>query len=242
MNIQVDGYIEKASKLKEGEVDVVVSTGDIDSHGERISVKGIDYKTYMKGNNVILWGHDGFNLPVGTAMKMWIEGDKLMARAKLYLKDDFPRKLYQYITDGVVKAVSIGGVIEEWGEDGMTIARLKMKEFSFVSVPANDKALVAAKSLTTEEKTEFKSMANLYARKFLVKSDDNEILNGIKILKSLVATLEEVATSEPHEAEQANENNIKRRVVLRQAQAVDNQVETVIRQVKLKGNQDVNKD
>lgn len=36
-----------------------------------------------------------------------------MARAKFYLKDDFPRKVYQYVLDGVVKAVSIGGTVEE---------------------------------------------------------------------------------------------------------------------------------
>lgn len=99
MLIKADGYIEKATKLSEGEVDVVVSTGDIDAHGERINVKGIDYKSYLKGNNVILWGHDGFNLPIGNTTKMWLDGDKLMARAKFYLKEEFPRKIYQHIVD-----------------------------------------------------------------------------------------------------------------------------------------------
>ena len=70
MQVKADGYIEKASKLAEGEVEFVVSTGHTDSHGERINVKGIDYKTYLKGNNVVSWGNDGFNLQIGNATKM----------------------------------------------------------------------------------------------------------------------------------------------------------------------------
>lgn len=229
MYIQKEGYIEKASKLAEGEVDVVVTTPDWDAHGERIMPEGVDFKSYLKGNNVILWAHDGFNLPIANATKMWMDGRKLMARAKFYLKDDFPRRVYQYVLDGVVKAVSIGGMVDEWDEDGMTINKLTMKEFSFVSVPANDKALVASKSLTTKEFTEFEGLARMYARKCLVKSD-GEVQRNIEVLESLVATLKEVAFSEPQEASASNI-----RVVLRQAQAVDHQAEQVIRSIKLKG-------
>ncbi len=228
MYVKADGFIEKASKLKEGEVDFVVSTGDIDSHGERINVKGIDYKTYVKGNNVILWAHDGFNLPIGNATKMWLEGDKLMARAKFYLKDSFPRKVYDYIVDGVLKAVSIGGMVEEWGEDGITVERMKMKEFSVVSVPANDFALAVNKAFDTEKRTEINGLARAYARKLLTK-DDNQIFKNIEMLKDLVATLEEVALGETNE-----DKAVTHRVVLRTAQAVDKQTEVVIRSIKLK--------
>lgn len=234
MLIKAEGYIEKASKLAEGEVEVVVSTSDWDAHGERINVNGIDFKSYMKKNNVILWGHDGFNLPIGNTTKMWIEGNKLMARAKLYLKDDFPRKVYQYIMDGVVKSVSIGGMVEEWAADGLTIDKLTMKEFSFVSVPANENAIVTSKKLDGNEQAELKSMANIYARKVLSKElGGNELQDGISTLKTLVTTLEEVAFGEPKEAQVDELTN--RRVILRQAQAVDKQVENVIRHIKLKG-------
>lgn len=224
MIVKTEGYIEKATKLAEGEVDVVVTTPDWDSHGERINPEGVNYKDYLKGNNVILWAHDGFNLPIANTTKMWMDGRKLMARAKFYLKDDFPRKVYQYVLDGVVKSVSIGGMVEEWGDDGVTIEKLTMKEFSFVSVPANDKAMVAAK-MSGEQKAEFRSMANLYARKQLATGD--QLQQHISVLEGLVATLKEVAISEPHEAG-------TRRVVLRSAQAVDNQAEKVIRTIKLK--------
>ena len=119
-----------------------------------------------------------------------------MARAKFYLKDDFPRKVYQYIIDGVVKAVSIGGMVEEWGADGITISKLKMKEFSVVSVPANDYALVASKGLDGNQQAELRGLANIYARKVLVKDNGStELLENIDVLDKLVTTLEEVANS-----------------------------------------------
>lgn len=234
MNIKADGIIEKASKLKEGEVQFVVSTNALDSHGERINVDGIDLKDYKK-NPVVLWGHDGFNLPIAKATKIWKEGGKLMANAQFYLKDAFANKIYQYIVDGYLNAVSIGGMVEEWAADGITIDKLKMKEFSVVSIPANQEALVASKSLDGNQKAELRALGNAYARKILDSKDgETEITKNINLLESLVATLKEVAISETHE-DSANENNT-RRVVLRQAQAVDQQAENVIKIIKLKEN------
>lgn len=225
MQVKTEGYIEKANKLSEGEVDVVVTTPAWDSYDERILPEGVDYKKYLKGNNVILWAHDGFNLPIGNATKMWLDGKKLMARAKFYLNDEFPAKVYQYVLDGVIKAVSIGGQVDEWGEDGRTIKKMTMKEFSFVSVPANEQALVVSK-MSNGEITKFNGLARAYARKMIVK-DENEVNRQIETLEKMVSTLKEIAFSEP---EKAKAKNIH--VVLRSAQAVDNQVEQVIKVVK----------
>lgn len=231
MHIKADGLIEKASRLKEGEVEFVVSTNAWDAHGERINVDGIDIKDFKK-NPVVLWGHDGFNLPIAKATKVWKEGGKLMAKAQFYMKDEFAAKVYNYILDGYLNAVSIGGMVQEWGSDGLTITKMMMKEFSVVSIPANQEALVASKSFDGNQKAELRALANAYARKML--TDGNEIKNDIQVLKTLVATLEELSFAEPEEA--SADETINRRVILRQAQAVDNQVETVIRQIKLKGN------
>ncbi len=231
MHIKADGLIEKASRLKEGEVEFVVSTNAWDAHGERINVDGIDIKDFKK-NPVVLWGHDGFNLPIAKATKVWKEGGKLMAKAQFYMKDEFAAKVYNYILDGYLNAVSIGGMVQEWGSDGLTITKMMMKEFSVVSIPANQEALVASKSFDGNQKAELRALANAYARKML--TDGNEIKNDIQVLKTLVATLEELSFAEPEEA--LADETTNRRVILRQAQAVDNQVETVIRQIKLKGN------
>lgn len=230
MQIKGYGIIEKAAKLSEGEVEFVVSTNALDAHGERIDVDGIDIKEYKK-NPVVLWGHDGFNLPIAKATKIWKESGKLMARAKFYLKDDFARKVYEYIVDGYLNAVSIGGMVKEWGEDGMTIKALNMKEFSVVSIPANQEALVASKSLDGNQKAELRALGNAYARKLLEsEAGQTEVQKNIETLETLVATLKEVAVaSETHDDTAAN-NNV--RVVLRQAQAVDHQIERVIKVVK----------
>lgn len=228
MQVKSYGHIEKAAKLQEGEVEFVVSTGALDAHGERINVDGISTKDFMK-NPVVLWGHDAFNLPVAKATKVWKEGGKLMARARFYLKDAFANKIYNYIVDGYLNAVSIGGSVEAWGDDGITIDKLNMKEFSVVSIPANQEALVAAKSLSGEQVAELRGLANAYARKMLDEGNNEGIKRDVMALKSLVATLEEVVTNQPEEAS-AKSNHV--RVVLRQAQAVDHQIEHVIKVVK----------
>lgn len=230
MHIKSYGHIEKASKLQEGEVEFVVSTNAWDSHGERIDVNGINLKDYMK-NPIVLWGHDGFNLPIAKTTKIWKEGNKLIARAKFYLKDEFPAKVYQYIVDGMLNAASIGGIIDEWGEDGMTISKMTMKEFSVVPIPANQEALVTAKSMDNEQQSEFNGLAKAYARKLFTDGNDSDLVANINVLKTLVAALEELvvqSTDEPKE-----DKAINRRVVLRSAQAVDTQAEKIIRSIKV---------
>jgi phage head maturation protease len=235
VEIKASGLIEKASKLAEGEVEFVVSTNAWDSHGERIDVAGIDIKDYKK-NPVVLWGHDGFNLPIAKATKVWKEGDKLMARAKFYMKDAFASKVYGYIVDGYLNAVSIGGMVQEWGDDGLTISKLLMKEFSVVSVPANPEALATAKTFSGEQKAELTALGNAYARKMLESKDGiTDIQKQIGNLETLVATLKEVAQSEPQDEKAGEDILTTRRVVLRQAQVVVQQAETVIKTIKLKG-------
>lgn len=229
MLIKQFGHIEKASKLQDGEVEFIVSTNAWDAHGERINVDGISYKDFMK-NPVVLWGHNGFDLPIAKATKVWKDGNKLMARAKFYLADDFARKVYGYIIDGFLNAVSIGGMVEQWGEDGLTIEKLNMKEFSVVTIPANQEALVASKSLSGEQRTELESLARVTAVKMLSGDSENKLQKDIKSLKSLVATLEEVADTS--ETEDVQAKDINQRVVLKQAQAVDKHVEKIIVQLK----------
>lgn len=228
MDVKLSGYIERATKLKEGEVEFVISTDAWDAYGERILPEGINFKEYKK-NPVVLWAHDGFNLPIAKTTKIWQEGKKTMARAMFNMNDEFPAKVYQYILDGFLNAASIGGQVMDWAQDGVTIAKLNMKEWSVVPIPANSQAVVAAKSFSPDQKTELNGLARMYARKMLVESED-ELAKTIKVLKSLTASLEEVALSETSEDRATKPERV--RVVLRQAQAVDHQIEKIIRIVK----------
>lgn len=236
MQIKTYGHIEKASKLSDGEIEFIVSTNAWDAHGERINVDGINFKDFKK-NPVVLWGHDGFNLPIAKATKIWKQDGKLMARALFDLADEFATKVYGKLKDGFLNAVSIGGMVEEWGTDGLTIAKLNMKEFSVVSIPANPEALATAKSLDTQEQAEvdeLDSMAKDYARKlFGIKAVQSTSMDEIARLEKFVATLKEVALSEPHDVEKAKEHQT---LTIKLAQTVDKQAEVVIKTIKLKGN------
>jgi HK97 family phage prohead protease len=235
MEVKANGIIEKASKLAEGEVEFVVSTSAWDSHGERINVDGINVKDFQK-NPVVLWGHDGFNLPIATATKVWKDAGKLMARAKFFMDDAFSAKIYDYLVKGRLNAVSIGGMVQEWASDGLTIEKLNMKEFSVVSVPANPEALAVAKSLSGEQLAELRGLANAYARKVLDQNDGiSKLKKEVGVLDTLVATLKELTNGETagetHDA-LAGETN-SRKVVLRQSQVVVQQAEQVIKTIKL---------
>lgn len=234
MQIKTYGLIEKASKLSEGEIEFVVSTNDLDAHGERIDVEGIDFKDFKK-NPVVLWGHEGWSLPIARATKIWKENNKLMAKALFDMSDDFAVKVYNKIKDGFLNAVSIGGMVEEWGADGITISRMNMKEFSVVSIPANPKALATAKSLSTEEQNEV-SQLDALAKKRLQKlfSQKGNTISEIERLEKFVATLKEVALSEPHDDKKAEEYKT---LTIKLAQTVDKQAEVVIKTIKLKGTQ-----
>jgi len=230
MDVKVPAVIEKATKLKEGEIEFVVSTGALDAHGEKINVDGIKLKDY-KLNPVVLWAHDGWNLPIAKTQRIWKSDGKLMAKAQFYMKDLFPRKVYNYIVDGFLNAVSIGGQVDEWGEDGTTIERLNMKEFSVVSIPANPEALVSAKTLDTEEKSELTGLAKAYARQ-VVNKGGNELLEMIENQKMLLTALQELAVvAEPQEVKQKVSHY---RVMLSTAQGVDHSNEKIIRKIKVK--------
>lgn len=232
MIIKSQGYIEKAKKLKEGEVEFVVSTGAIDAHGERINVDGIDLKDY-KQNPVVLWGHNGFDLPIATTTRIWKSAGKLMAKAEFFLDDEFAAKVYDYILKGRIKAVSIGGMVQEWGSDGITISKLNMKEFSVVTIPANQEALVTAKGyepLTDDDNAELESLAKGYIRKLVADKRDVEVTKNIEVLENLVATLKDMHEAE---AQKGLATDVKaQKVVLKQAQVVVQQSEKII--IKLK--------
>jgi len=239
MEIKSYGVIEKRQTLNEGEVEVVVSTGALDSHGERINVEGISLKDYKK-NGVILWGHDGFSLPIAKTVRIWKDQGKLMAKAMFDMADENARKIYNKIKGGYINAVSIGGMVDEWGEDGVTIEKLTMKEFSFVSIGANPQALVTAKALGVSEKDliesdrELDQMIKNFAKKLLNQPDELE--KKIEETKRIVATLEELAKAKPDEEQATNHL----RVMLKTSQSVDQMNEQITKTIKVKLKESIN--
>lgn len=140
-------FTVKASKnLAYGQVEVLVSNSAIDRQGESIEMSGIDVKQVQR-NPVVLWAHDYASLPIGKIDKLWKSGGDLMARIS-FLTDinPFADTVYKLIMAGALSAVSIGGVVREYGvtngvSDRSKIAKMEMVELSVVPVGAHPDAL-----------------------------------------------------------------------------------------------------
>ncbi len=134
-----------ASDEDTGTFDVIISTMDVDRHGESVDVNGWDL-THYKTNGVVLWAHDYGGLPIGVCTSIATQDGKLRAQGKFVPGDANPfaqqvRKLYDF---GAVKATSVGFIAEE--TNGNVITKAELLEFSFVPVPANPYCLTLEKA------------------------------------------------------------------------------------------------
>lgn len=134
-----------ASDEDTGTFDVIISTMDVDRHGESVDVNGWDL-THYKTNGVVLWAHDYGGLPIGVCTSIAAQDGKLRAQGKFVPGDANPfaqqvRKLYDF---GAVKATSVGFIAEE--TNGNVITKAELLEFSFVPVPANPYCLTLEKA------------------------------------------------------------------------------------------------
>lgn len=144
--------------------EIIGSTPVIDRMGDTIMQEGWDLKDY-KENPVILWGHnmDEEKMPIGKALKVWIEGKgadaKLKFKVQFDLADSFAAQVYRKIKDGFINTVSVGFLPTEWEElepgnfwGGLKYTKQSLLELSVVPVPANPQALVSLRSLSQKDK------------------------------------------------------------------------------------------
>lgn len=224
--------VEKA--LDYGEVEVVVSNSGVDRHGESIKVDGIDL-SQIKKNPVVLWAHDYSSLPIGKITKIWKKDGDLMARFKLATNlYDFADTVYKMIQDGIINAVSIGGLVKQWGDDGMTIDKLEMVELSVVPVGAHRDALVTSKSFEGKDITkQYETfLVKALQAKMEVNDDVEQHIDSLeKILDALKVTKEEAS---PVNQEKTID---QKRVLIRMKQLsaeADREVEKLNKIIKLK--------
>jgi uncharacterized protein len=100
-------------------------------------------------NPVILWGHEAFELPIGTAEELTFDGKELVVRIKFASEKANPKgeQIWQAVREGLVRAVSVGfdgDILTSEERDGVTHRTLKgtLSEISVVSVPADKDALI----------------------------------------------------------------------------------------------------
>jgi HK97 family phage prohead protease len=153
-----DGAIDDVNVGKR-EVVAVISTDAIDRDGEVVSPKGMK-KKHFAGNPVVMVNHDYQTPPVGKALWVKADGNRILAKYTITDKTQLGRDVFALIQDGILSAHSIGFIsnysskptTKEVNErPDLKGAKLihrdwNLLEFSVVGIPANPEALTLAVS------------------------------------------------------------------------------------------------
>lgn len=131
-----------------------ISTGAVDRMGDTINVDGWRLANYRK-NPVILWSHDASMMPIGKSLSVDVEDGRLRAKAQFVPKDisPFADSVYRALQAGFLSATSVGFAPIKYAfsdapgrQFGLDFIEQELLEFSVVSVPANQEALIEGKS------------------------------------------------------------------------------------------------
>lgn len=147
-HIKTSFKVVKAKELPAGQFEAVLSTADLDRHGEVVSIKGLA----IPKDQVIkmYYNHEtnGASLPIGQWDKIWKSKDgKLMGRGKIDLLDDFEVKIDKKIKLGTLDSISIGFYPQEFDGESSTWTKSTLVEASVVAEPANVNARITSKEL-----------------------------------------------------------------------------------------------
>ena len=137
-------------------MDFVISDGSLDRHGTRINPKGWMLANFLR-NPIALFGHSG-GFPIGRWENVRLDGDKVVGRLVLAAEGTSARidELRKLVEQGILRAVSVGFSVLEWGQPGKStfdIEKQELHEVSLVSVGSNTNALAAARALNISEST-----------------------------------------------------------------------------------------
>ncbi len=152
------GYSFEVRALKDEmrSVDVVASTGAVDSYNEIVS-QDWDLRRY-KANPIVLYGHNAYDLPIGFARDVRVEDGQLLATLHFVDEKASPRaeQVWQGIKQGSLRAVSVGfqpgtvSTTKVGDKDVIVLSNNNLLEISVVPLPANAEAVMAQeKSLNT---------------------------------------------------------------------------------------------
>ena len=237
VDIQLAFEPNTVKELGNGSFEAIITTSAVDRQGESIDTSGITTDTYMN-NPVVLYGHDYEGLPIGKTTKITQYKNKIKAQFQLAVEEyPFAATVAALIKGGYLNATSIGGIVKEWSADYKTIMQMEMLEFSVVPVPANQEALMTARSIkditgkdNATIRAEFQEFSHkVFVDKFKAMPED-DVKDAVKVLKNLVARLEDTAEHEP--SLKGDKQTIKR-FVLKDAKAVAEQSQRVIKTIKI---------
>ena len=137
-----------AAERAAGPVTFVLSTDDVDRHGDVVSADGWRLDAYRE-NPVLLWAHDYRHPAIGRAVEVWSEPHRLLAKME-FAPSAFAQEVAALYTSGFQWGVSVGfrPIRYEERRDARSGAYLGLRyleqellEVSAVPVPANRSAL-----------------------------------------------------------------------------------------------------
>ncbi len=132
----------------ENRMTFVVSTGDVDRHGDVIVPQGWRLEAYRR-NPVFLWAHDYARPVIGRSLAVWQESQGLLARME-FAPTAFAQEVALLYRDSYQRGVSVGFkplAYEERRHEntgaflGIRFLEQELLEVSAVPVPANRSAL-----------------------------------------------------------------------------------------------------
>lgn len=132
----------------EGTMNFVVSTDEVDRHGDTVSVEGWHLQAYMQ-NPVFLRAHAYSRPAIGKATHVWKQDRKLLARIE-FAPTAFAQEVATLYRNGYQRGVSVGfrPLKYEMRRDiktgellGVNFTEQELLEISAAPVPANPSAL-----------------------------------------------------------------------------------------------------
>jgi HK97 family phage prohead protease len=132
----------------DGPVTFVLSTDDVDRHGDVVAADGWVLDSYRK-NPVLLWAHDYRHPAIGRAIDLWTEPHRLLAKME-FAPGEFAQEVAGLYRAGFQWGVSVGFKplrFEERRDEktgaylGVRFLEQELLEVSAVPVPANRNAL-----------------------------------------------------------------------------------------------------
>ena len=136
------------SERAAGPVTFVLSTDEVDRHGDVVCADGWRLEAYRE-NPVLLWAHDYRHPAIGRAVSVWTEPHRLLAKIE-FAPSAFAQEVAALYAAGFQWGVSVGFRPIRWEERrdsrsgalvGLRYLEQELLEVSAVPVPANRSAL-----------------------------------------------------------------------------------------------------
>lgn len=132
-------------------ITATISTSDVDRHGDMIPLSAWRYSNFVNTNPVVLFGHDASLVPIGRALRVWIDGQRLRSTFQLAPFDvnPFAERVRKLIDGKYLNAVSVGflPLSFKFSSDparpyGIDFLSVELLEFSVCAIPAAPRALI----------------------------------------------------------------------------------------------------